>query len=327
MKRIIFGKKIMIALVGIAVIIALVGLYAYHSYNQLFIRMYEPLEASPPPPLIGNAVAQSDDATAPKQEEQATISPFTMLLIGIDARGEEHARSDSLFVAVVHPEEQRLSLIPIPRDLYVNVDGHGMEKVNHAMFFGGVPLLKKTLEDYLGIPMQRYITVDFEGFRRIIDEIGGVTVDVKKRMKYTDRADGTNINLQKGVQVLDGKKALDYARYRRSDIARDETDGERTGRQMELIKAILEQGKEKFSIFRILTFMDITGEHVKTDLSKKEIKALVPRYKNFSTDDIQTTGIAGIGKRLPYGNTRLFFYVVTDEEKARIRTYIQEHLQ
>lgn len=324
-------KKVMITVITIMLLlIGTISSYAFYQYNQLFKRIYRPLGEQSNPPLIGVGAASNPVQTSNKAQElekKKTMKAFTMLLVGIDSRGEEHARSDSMFFAIVNPGKQALALIPITRDIYVEVPGHGMEKMNHAMFYGGVPLLKQTLEGYFGIPIERYVTVDFEGFRRLIDEIGGVEIEVKKRMKYYDPTDGTNINLYKGMQTLDGKKALDYARYRRSNIARDDTDEERSGRQIELMRAIIEQGKEKFSLLQVFTFFDIASEHIKTDLSKEEIEMLVPIYKGFSAEKIQTTSIAGEGKRLPYGNLRLYFYVVDEEEKERIKAYIKEALQ
>ncbi len=314
--------------VFIVILIASIGSYAYYVYDQLFTRIYGPLTEEDISPLIN--IRSTTQPTKSSQKTEVTkpiMEPFTMLLIGVDSRGERHSRSDSMFLAAVHPEQKRLALIPIPRDLYVLVQGRGMEKVNHAMFYGGVPLLKQTIEDYFNIPIQRYVTIDFEGFRKIIDEIGGIQIDVKKRMRYYDPADGTNINLKKGVQILDGEDALHYARYRRSNIARDDTDEERSARQIELIKAIIEQGKEKASIFRVFSFLDIAGDHIKTNFTKKEIETLLPIYRSFSNEQIETTAIVGEGTRLPYGKLNLFFYVVSEEEKERVLTYIQHILQ
>lgn len=324
MRRLSKKKWIMISISAVIVLIGTVGVYAYYEYNQLFNRIYSPLDEETIPLQIGYGSAANP---TPQQEETPkTIQPFTMLLIGIDTRGEEQSRSDSMFLAAVNPGKQSLTLVPITRDIYVDVPGHGMEKMNHAMFYGGVPLLKKTVENFFDIPIQRYVTVDFEGFKRLVDEIGGVEIDVKKRMKYYDPSDGTNINLKQGLQKLDGENALYYARYRRSHIGRDDTDEERSARQIELIKAIIEQGKDKFSIFRIFSFFDIAGDHIKTDLTKKEIEKLVPMYKSFSPDLINSTTIAGEGKRLPYGNLHLYFYVVSDQEKGRIREFIKDAL-
>ncbi len=319
-------KKKWITIVGIfLVLIGSLGTYAFYQYQQLFNRMYSPLSDEKSPKIIG--IGSATNSISPKTEAtKIIIQPFTMLLIGVDTRGEKQSRSDSMFLAVVNPGRQTLTLVPIPRDIYVKVSGYGMEKMNHAMFYGGVTLLKQTIENFFDLQIQRYVTVDFEGFKRLVDEIGGVEVDVKKRMRYYDPADGTDINLYKGIQKLDGKKALDYARYRRSNIGRDDSDDERSARQIELIKAIMEQGKEKLSIFRIFSFFDIAGDHIKTDLTKKEIERLVPVYKGFSVDQLRNTTIEGDGKRLPYGKLHLFFYVVSDLEKERIKEYIREAL-
>lgn len=321
-------KWIVLTFSAIFLVLGSVGGYAYYKYQQLFQRIYEPLQEEnttnssyipktlSSPPILSQNPGPSN-----------IVEPFTMLLVGVDTRGEENSRSDSMLLAVINPDRKSLSLIPIPRDMYVQVENHGAEKLNHTMFYGGIPLLKKTIEQTFGIHIHRYMTVDFEGFKRLVDEIGGVEIEVKKRMKYTDPTDDTFIDLKKGVQVLDGEKALYYARYRKSDFGRDDSDEERSERQIELIKAIIEQGKDKVSVFKIFSFFDIAGDHIKTDLTKDEIQLLLLTYRDFSPDQIEKTTIQGVDKRLPYGKYLLYFYLVDDEEIARIREFIEERLK
>lgn len=321
-------KWLVLTLTALLLLIGSVGGYAYYKYQQLFERIYEPLQEDEsvtnpqPSPMFYKPPIIIDNPNP-----STILDPFTMLLVGVDTRGEKNSRSDSMFLAVINPERKSLSFIPIPRDMYVQVENHGAEKLNHTMFYGGISLLKKTIEQTFDIHIHRYMTVDFEGFKRLVDEIGGVEIEVKKRMKYTDPTDDTYIDLKKGLQILDGEKALHYARYRKSDIGRDDSDEERSERQYELIKAIIEQGKEKVSIFNIFSFLEIVGDHVKTDLTKDEIQLLVMTYRDFSPEKIEKTTIKGVDKRLPYGEYLLYFYIVDDDEITRVREYIEEKLK
>jgi LCP family protein required for cell wall assembly len=321
-------KWLLIIFTGIALLSLSVVAYAMYQYNQLFNRIYHPLEEEPEQLPIGTGSAANPNLhSTPNQEEQKEVlKPFTLLVMGIDSRGEEHSRSDTMLYTVVNPNSQKVAIVPIVRDIRVEIPGHGMQKMNHSMFLGGVPLVKKTVENFVGIPVQRYITVDFEGFKRVIDEIGGIRINVKKRMKYTDPTDETYIDLKKGWQTLNGQNALYYARYRKSDIGRDDTDEERSDRQIEVIKAVFEQGKDKLSVFNIFSLMNIAGDHIKTDLSKKEIEMLIKNFHHFSADQVISTHIAGEGKRYPYGKYRLYFLDVNDAERQRIKEFLKNAL-
>ncbi|MCF6092591.1 LCP family protein [Microaerobacter geothermalis] len=319
-------KKFFLYMVTILILSSffLVG-YGAYQYNTLNNRWYQPLN---PPSVEDHGTTGTDHSSEPQPvTEREPMEPFTILMMGVDSRGEKNSRSDTIMLAAVNPEKQKVLLFSLPRDTYVNIPGYGYEKLNHSMFFGGPGLVKQTVEKFLDIKIDHYVTVDFEGFRLVIDELGGIEIDVEKRMKYIDPTDGTNIDLQPGEQILDGKNALDYARYRLSSIGGNDSDFQRMERQQKVIKAMIDKGTQFTSLFKVFSIMDIMGDHVRTDLTQKQISTLITRFADFSSDKIETTDVRGVSQRMPYTeNLSLWFYVVDDGEKARLKEMIEKVL-
>jgi LCP family protein required for cell wall assembly len=250
-----------------------------------------------------------------------------MLLIGIDSRDGERARSDTMILASVHPAKQRAYLLSIPRDSFMKLPGRGYDKVNHAMAYGGPKLLKQSLEQFLGITIDRYMTIDFDGFRKIVDELGGVEVNVKKRMKYTDPSDDTYIDLQPGKQVLNGEQALDYARYRKSDLGREDSDYERIVRQQEILRALANKGDSMQAFFKAFKLMDILGQHVKTDLSEEEISSLLVTYYDPAKNHLETDTLRGSDQRIWRSGILGWYYLVPSEERNRVHSRLLQELK
>ncbi|MEW5898139.1 MAG: LCP family protein, partial [Bacillota bacterium] len=124
-------------------------------------------------------------------EAREPLNSMTVLLLGVDARpGEKVARADTIIVAHVEPDANRLSLLSIPRDTRVNIPRHGMDKINAANVYGGPKLVSQVVSDLIGMPVQYYALTNWEGFKDIVDTLGGVTIEVEKRMNYYDPVDG-----------------------------------------------------------------------------------------------------------------------------------------
>jgi LCP family protein required for cell wall assembly len=161
---------------------------------------------------------------------------LNIMIMGVDERPQEDdpGRSDTLLVMTIDTESREASIVSVPRDTRLRIKGLGWDKVNHAFSVGGVALTRQTTETFLGIPMDYYAKINLESFGRIVDAIGGVTIDVEKRMQYEDTWDHYVIDLKPGVQRLDGRAALQYVRYRD-----EEGDIGRIARQQKFIKAVL----------------------------------------------------------------------------------------
>jgi len=173
-------------------------------------------------------------------------APMDILILGLDARpGEGFAtRTDSIILLGVDPGRVRVSMLSIPRDLFIDVPGYGLQRINTVNAIGeqaqagsGPALLSSGIEQDFGIGVDRYIRLNFDGFVQLVDAVGGITIEVERTI--VDNAyplpDGgtTSIRFDPGMQVMDGETALIYARTRHSD-----DDYARAGRQQQVIMAL-----------------------------------------------------------------------------------------
>lgn len=304
--------------------------YGYFKYKHMTEQWYQPLPTNQQDeeevPSLRQTKKEKEEEERKEKEEPVTLKPFNMMILGVDSRGEKRSRSDTMMLAAVNPLQQKVTLLSIPRDTLAKIPGHGRDKFNHSMFFGGPPLVKETMEEFFEIEIDHYVSVDFEGFIHLVDELGGIEVDVKRRMKYHDPADDTEIDLYPGVQVLNGEQALDYARFRKSEIGSDASDFDRMERQQEVVRKITDKATALTTVFRVFSLMEILGEHVKMDFTEEEVRKLAILFRNFSSSNIETVELKGINQRIPLHGYSLWVYVVGEEEKKRIQAIIEETL-
>jgi LCP family protein required for cell wall assembly len=175
----------------------------------------------------------------------------TILLLGTDhatvAGRQNSNRSDSIMLLRTDPGHDRIYYLSIPRDLYVEIPGKGMNRVNAAYQFGGPALAIRTVEKLTGLQVNHVAVVDFNQFRKLIDEIGGITVDVPKPI-HSNRFDcpypaarcrtWTGWRFGKGKQHMDGERALVYTRIRENQLDPAENDLSRAERQQQVIQAL-----------------------------------------------------------------------------------------
>jgi len=319
-----YGKRIAFHFVSWCILLILVAVaYTVMEYRQLAEKWYMPIDGQ-----VQNSSQAKSDPAPPHSLTSATtpMKPFVALILGIDSREGEAARSDTIMLAAIHPSKQSAYLISIPRDSYLNIPGRGYDKVNHAMAFGGPKLVKQSLENFLGIQISRYVTVDFEGFRKMVDELGGVSIQVKKRMKYSDPSDDTFIDLQPGQQTLTGKQALDYARYRKSDLGKEDSDYQRIGRQQELMQALASKGASPEVLPKMHNLLTIMGQHVKMDLTEGEIASLLFSYSDPKDNLLKTDTLIGRDERIWHNGVLGWYHLVPTAERVRVQQQIKQVL-
>jgi LCP family protein required for cell wall assembly len=214
-------------------------------------------------------------------------TPVTTLVIGTDGgrapgRGDAR-RSDSLLLLRTDPDKHRLAYLSIPRDLRVDIPGFGSEKINSANQFGGPALTIATVRNLTGLPINHVVVVDFDGFKDLIDALGGIEVDVPKPIlsnKFDCPHSPTRCEtwegwrFGKGTQHMDGRRALVYSRIRTNQLDPSDSDISRTERQQAVAEAV---GNEIASIgtFLRLPFMgDSLAAPLATDLSAWELAKL-----------------------------------------------------
>jgi LCP family protein required for cell wall assembly len=189
-------------------------------------------------------------ALAP-QDGSLLSSPSTILLLGADhgpGRGSARGRSDAMLLVRTDPDEHRIAYLSIPRDLRVEIPGHGLDKINAAYSYGGPALAISTVENMTGLPVNHVAVVDFNRFRDVIDALGGVSIDVPRPIESNrfdcpfktpaECARWGGWRFAKGKQEMDGRRALVYARIRENQLDPAENDLTRGGRQQQVIEAI-----------------------------------------------------------------------------------------
>lgn len=194
-----------------------------------------------------------------------------IIVMGVDSRpGDDgKGRSDTLFVVMFDKSKGNASILSIPRDTRVMIPGHGWDKINHAYMYGGRELTKRTVEEFLGIKVNNYVTIDFNGFVDLVDAIGGVEVDVEEEMYYYDPWDGFEIDIQPGLQNLNGEKAIQYVRYRD-----EEGDIGRIKRQQRFLMAAKDKIASGEMLTRVPGLSRKLTSMVKTDLPVTDMLSL-----------------------------------------------------
>ncbi|HXH61583.1 MAG TPA: LCP family protein [Fimbriimonadaceae bacterium] len=189
------------------------------------------------------------------------------------------ARSDMMMVARLHFKEKRITGITIPRDTLADLPGYHARRINAYHAIGGPRLAREAVENLLGIKIDRVVVVDYPVFQKMVNMIGGIDIDVAKRLKYTDEAGDLYIDFQPGLQHMNGYQAMCYLRYRK------DSDFLRQARQRAFLVAFKQQATKKFlsAGAMINEVSDLTG-HAFTD---EELATLLLFGKSVGTSNIK----------------------------------------
>ncbi|MBF7081613.1 LCP family protein [Desulfallas sp. Bu1-1] len=242
------------------------------------------------PWLTGNNLVSKNDGR--DEMNLARLDGLNVLMMGVDERqNDKSLRTDTMILANINNKDNRISLLSIPRDTKVNLPGHGVNKINAANLFGGPEMAMDVVSELTGMPVDYYIITNFNGFKGIVDALGGVTVDVEKDMRYHERAYGGayNIDLQKGVQRLNGDQALMYARYRYDELG----DITRTQRQLKLLTAIGEEVMKPGTITKLPRLIPEIYKNVETNMGLKQMVAMARAARNIDNVQIVTQTLPG----------------------------------
>jgi LCP family protein required for cell wall assembly len=236
----------------------------------------------------------SDDAERALSRGGTLLSGSTILVLGSDARTGESidesqlgpSRADS--VMLVHAALGSVRKLSIPRDIEVDIPGHGTNKINAAYALGGPALTIKTVEQFLGndLEINHLVEVDFEDFPELIDSLGGITVNNKTRVcspPFDNFWKG--LRFRRGEIDLNGRRALGYARVRKNLCAPAEDDRARAARQQEVLRALGAQVKSPSTFFRLPWVSWKAPEALKTDLKGPGLLALFADMATSSSDE------------------------------------------
>lgn len=222
------GRIFVTILVALLILVGVVAVIGYFQYQS---SLKEAQNDSKLKEYKFNGVKADGDA-------------INVLLIGSDSRGADQGRSDSLMIAHYNTKTNTPKLVSIMRDTYVDIPGHGKNKINAAYSYGGPELVRQTIKENFGVDVEYYVVANFEGFPKIVDTLApeGIKINAEK-----DMSKNIDVSIKKGEQVMDGKTLLQYARFRKDA----EGDFGRIRRQQQVLEALKEQALDVGDVTKI----------------------------------------------------------------------------
>lgn len=291
-------------IIGILGLIVIgLGIYlftVYNSFTNTLDEMHEPIDR------------EASEKRATDQELSLTEQdPFSVLLLGVDEREDDRGRSDTVVVMTINPAEKSTKMVSVPRDTYTEIVGRGTtDKINHAYAFGGIEMSLDTVENLLDIPIDYVMQVNMEGFKDIVDAVGGV--EVNNTMAFDDYPAGT-------IQ-LNGDEALGYVRMRKQD---PEGDFGRQNRQKQVIQAIMKEGASVNSLLNYKDIFTALGDNVRTNMTFDEMMDVQSNYRDAIGTVDQMIVEDGRGETI----NGIWYYIMDDAELAEIQATLKEHLE
>ena len=237
-----------------------------------------------------------------------------ILFLGVDASGNPRdlwtgTRTDTIILVNIDPRTKSVNALSIPRDSKVYLPGdNGVNKINAAHAIGGIEMTKRTIEDTLGVHIDRYIMVHDSAVKEIVDAMDGLDVYVEKPMHYNDNAGHLHINFNKGNHHLDGQQAVEYLRFRHDALG----DIGRTQRQQWLLRSLLTKMKQPSTITKIPDIISVAKKYVKTDMSFYEMSQYAALTKHIDMDKIEVAMLPGAPNQKGY-----ISYWILDPEKTQ----------
>jgi LCP family protein required for cell wall assembly len=216
------------------------------------------------------AEAQKGYDTVQKIAVRSDKEVYNILLVGSDRReGEKNGRSDAMMILTINKKTKQIRLTSLMRSMYVKIPGKGWSMLNHTFSWGGAPLLLQTITDNYRIRIDDYAVIDFSGFSKAIDTVGGVEIlMIEKEVLYLRQLD-PHFSVKTGINQMNGELALAYSRIRKID-----SDYVRTSRQRRVIDALITKAKG-LSIGRINDLAITLFPLIQTNLSKSQLLGLI----------------------------------------------------
>ncbi|WP_054956636.1 LCP family protein [Paenibacillus dakarensis] len=312
------GVKSFFKFILILLLIAIIGIAVY--VGSLYFK-------------AESGVLDTGNNTPVPPEKAATVKPITMLLLGTDYRPQHQTYlTDVMMVVSMNPETNSATLVSLPRDTSLQLEGYRSDRKLNSFYTtfktlekkGGAPAedeMKTMLGKYLDVDIDYVTVLDFQGFRDVVDALGGVDVNVKYNMCYRDSHDGTDINLTSGPQELDGKKALDYVRYRKSNCSpktKESNDFDRNARQSEVLHSLIDQMKSFGGAAKAFKVLDAVDDNMKTDLEKDQVKNMIKAYYDINKENVNFMPVTG--------EWRSPFVYINDSELQKAKQALKDEL-
>jgi LCP family protein required for cell wall assembly len=219
-----------------------------------------------------------------------------VLVMGVDDGQGGNGRSDTMLLIRVNTQSRRMAALSIPRDTRICLDGDHYGKINAAYARGGPAVAARAVSELIGLPIAYTICTGFDGFQRLVDLVGGIDLNVERPMDYQDHWAGLNIHLEPGYQHLDGARAIQYVRFRKSSAGRGDGDGSdlsRIGRQKKFLEALGERCLVGANLLRLPALIREGRHQVQTDLGTGDLLYLAGLAKEIGAQRLNVLTVPG----------------------------------
>ncbi|WP_080843956.1 polyisoprenyl-teichoic acid--peptidoglycan teichoic acid transferase TagU [Cytobacillus gottheilii] len=290
---------------GLIVVILLVaaGAYAFTVYQSL-TNAVETMHQ----PVKHKTEKRPQEITLEKQD------PFSVLMLGVDEREGDKGRSDTMIVLTVNPHTNTIKMLSIPRDTRTEIIGRGFDdKINHAYAFGNEEMAMATVENFLDIPLDYYIKVNMQGFKDIVDAVGGINVN----SSLSFAQGGYDFN--EGSNALNGDEALAFVQMRKQD---SKGDFGRQDRQRQVVQGVIKKGLSFNSLTNFSDIFEALGKNVRTNLTFDQMIDIQRNYRS-AAGTIEQMSISGTGQTI----NKIWYLIVPEEEQLRVQNELKEHLE
>lgn len=301
-------KIVLFLLLAVFIVVGGFAFNVFRHLNNATDDIYTPIAEEEVDDIRGSAVTLSSK------------EPISILLLGVDSGDlgrTEQGRSDSIMVATVNPTTKKTTLMSIPRDTYAEIVGYGTwEKINHAYAYGGTGMSINSIQNFLNIPIDYYVTVNMAGIQEIVNAVGGV--DVVSPLTFTQ--DGYTF-YEGQVNHMDGAAALAFARMRYED---SEGDMGRQKRQQLIIEGVIDKVISPSTLFNYQDILGSLSNNIQTNFQSSDYLKLQSNDYLAAARNIQSEQLSGSGATLEDG---IWYYFVPDEELNRIQTLLRTELE
>lgn len=310
-------KRFFETLLSIAILLAIFlgGVVGY--YGSKVVTFLDDISESTP---------EDDPDILRNTQQLENLEPFSVLVLGTDVEDGGVARSDSIVVVTVNPHSRDMKMVSIPRDTLITLPNGTIEKINAAYATGGARLARETVSNYLGIPIDYYASLDFNGLIELVDAVDGI--EVNSELEFTEsnyRNPKNPIHIRKGRQTLDGDEALAYARMRKKD---PRGDFGRQDRQKEVIAAVLGKLASIRSITNLTNILNSISPYLKTNATSSQMIGMAANYYRAlrSIEQLQLEGVDDT-VYFPHYGLNVYVWEAYGESIAEIQAELLDHLQ
>ncbi|AUV66493.1 LCP family protein [Staphylococcus haemolyticus] len=303
--------KVLLTIIIIVVILAIIaGVYLFSKIHSLSDSITNPLDRD-----------KSELRDKPAKEGD----PMTVVLYGIDddAQREQQGmgqRSDSIVLMSINPKDKKTVMVSVPRDTRAKIVGKGTtEKINHAYAYGGPKMAVNSLEKLMDVPVDHYISIDMDGVKTVVDELGGVTIT--SNGSFITKDSTNTYQFTKGEQYkMDGKEALAYMRSRKEDGAGG--DEGRQLRQQQVITAVAREAFSVNSVTKLNGIFKAAQDNLKTDLNFVQLNRFKSDYDK-AQDNVKRLTING---QNTLGDDNLYYFYPDKNSLKEVKEKLKENL-